>query len=50
MFFFSHKRVWALIEENEDGTEITFGGDANRNHIGFEEKFNKVVEDAKASL
>ena len=50
VFFFSHKRVWALIDPKDSGTEVVFGGNANRNHLGFEEKFNKVVRDAEASL
>jgi cytochrome c biogenesis protein len=46
VFFFSHRRVWALIEDGR----IIFGGDANRNHVGFEEKFNKIVRDVEAGL
>jgi cytochrome c biogenesis protein len=49
VFFFSHKRVWALIDKREGGTEIVFGGNANRNHLGFEEKFKKIVHDAEGS-
>jgi cytochrome c biogenesis protein len=45
VFFFSHKRVWALIDEVDGRTEIVFGGNANRNHIGFEEKFGKIVKE-----
>jgi len=48
VFFFSHKRIWAHIEENEDGkAEIVLGGDANRNQLGFSDKFKKVVNDLK---
>jgi len=43
VFFFSHKRIWALIERNEDGSaNVTIGGNTNRNHVGFQEKFQKV--------
>lgn len=48
VFFFSHKRIWAVVEKRDEGTEVTFGGNANRNHLGFEEKFRKIVEDIKA--
>ena len=41
VFFFSHKRVWALIEDGK----VVLGGDANRNHLSFEEKFKKIVHD-----
>ncbi len=50
VFFFSHRRVWALIEEKDGETQIVFGGNANRNHLAFEEKFKKVVHDAKKEL
>lgn len=50
VFFFSHKRVWALIEKRGDATAIVFGGNANRNHLGFEEKFKKIVQDAEKEL
>ena len=45
VFFISHKRVWALVEERNGRTEIVFGGDANRNHLGFEDEFKKLVRD-----
>lgn len=45
VFFFSHKRVWAQINKREDGTtEILLAGDANRNHLGFQDKFKRIVE------
>ncbi len=48
VFFFSHKRVWALIRQSESGTtEIVLGGNTNRNHAGFEDKFNKIVNDLR---
>jgi len=44
VFFFSHKRVWALIDKRgENDFEIVLGGNANRNQLGFEDKFNKIV-------
>jgi len=47
VFFISHKRIWAMIEKKElsDNYEIVLGGDTNRNHFGFEDKFKKVVKD-----
>ena len=45
VFFFSHRRVWALIEEKDGKTEVVLGGNANRNHLAFEEKFKKIVAD-----
>lgn len=45
VFFFSHKRVWARIEEKADGTaEVVIAGHANRNPFGFTDKFNALTE------
>ncbi len=43
VFFFSHQRVWAAITEGPAGTQVLFGGNANRNSSSFEEKFDKFV-------
>ena len=47
VFFVSHKRIWAMIEKKElsDNYEVALGGDTNRNHFGFEDKFKKVVKE-----
>jgi cytochrome c biogenesis protein len=46
VFFLSHKRIWALVENDRSGSvNVTLGGNANRNHVGFEQKFAKVVRD-----
>ncbi|MEP7212370.1 MAG: cytochrome c biogenesis protein ResB [Acidobacteriota bacterium] len=46
VFFYSHRRVWALVEEKASGVfEVTLGGNTNRNHFGFGDKFEKVVAD-----
>ena len=41
VFFFSHRRVWAVIEDTgKGGLHILFAGNTNRNQTGFSEKFN----------
>lgn len=51
VFFFSHRRVWALIRSSDNGrAEIVIGGHTNRNHAGFEEKFNKLVNDVRGKV
>ena len=48
VFFFSHKRIWASIEQGPDGkAEVVVGGDANRNQLGFEDQFNKITDQLK---
>ena len=46
VFFFSHQRVWALIEPMGDGSKIYFGGDTNRYKAVFENRFDALVEAA----
>ncbi|KAK0039367.1 cytochrome c biogenesis protein ResB [Biomphalaria pfeifferi] len=44
VFFISHRRVWALIEEKPDNRyEVVLGGNTNRNHLVFEDKFSKII-------
>jgi cytochrome c biogenesis protein len=44
VFFFSHQRVWALIEKRaEGGYEVVLGGNSNRNKLGFEDRFKRLV-------
>jgi cytochrome c biogenesis protein len=49
VFFVSHRRIWALIEpKSENEFEIVVGGNTNRNHQGFEDKFAKLNSDLKS--
>ena len=44
VFFSSHQRVWALIEEKgRDAYEVVLGGNTNRNQLGFGDRFKKLV-------
>ena len=44
VFFFSHNRVWAQVEEKGEGRfEVVTGGNTNRNQLGFEDRFWKLV-------
>lgn len=43
VFFFSHRRVWAMVERSVTGNyKVVLAGDANRNHAGFEDRFNAL--------
>ncbi len=44
VFFFSHERVWAQVEERgEEGEiEVVMGGNTNRNKLGFEDRFKRL--------
>ncbi len=45
VFFVSHRRVWALIDQKEENNfEIVLGGNTNRNEQGFEDKFKKLIQ------
>lgn len=43
VFFISHRRIWAFVDK--ENNEIVLGGNTNRNQFGFEDKFNKIVND-----
>lgn len=47
VFFVSHKRVWARIEKKDKGVEVLIAGEANRNHLGFADRFKKLIDDLK---
>ncbi len=45
VFFFSHQRVWALVEGREGGEfEAVIGGNTSRNQLGFADRFRRLVE------
>lgn len=45
VFLIAHRRVWAILERNAfGGYDVVIGGDTNRNHVAFEEKFGKLVQ------
>lgn len=44
VFFFSHQRVWALIEEKSPGFyEVVLGGNTNRHFVAFEDNLKKIA-------
>ena len=44
VFFFSHQRVWALVEDNPQGNyEVVLGGNTNRNRLAFETRFKRLT-------
>jgi cytochrome c biogenesis protein len=50
VFFFSHRRIWALVERRDGQTHIVMGGNANRNNLAFEDKFKKIVHEVEAAV
>ncbi|MEN3333697.1 MAG: cytochrome c biosis protein [Blastocatellia bacterium] len=45
VFFFSHQRLWAVLEPSGDhrGGKLYIGGNVNRNRQAYEETFNRMV-------
>jgi hypothetical protein len=45
VFYFSHQRVWAVLEPSDDhtGGKLYIGGNVNRNRQAYEETFNRMV-------
>ena len=52
VFFVAHQRVWAEIEKKEIGGnyKIALGGNTNRNHFGFEDRFKKLVQSLESGV
>jgi cytochrome c biogenesis protein len=44
VFFFSHQRVWAVIEPQGKRLKIHYGGNTNRNKASFEARFDYLVQ------
>lgn len=43
-FFMSHRRIWFLLRNNDQGCHILFSGTANKNRPGFEKTFEELAE------
>jgi cytochrome c biogenesis protein len=44
IYFFAHRRIWAAVEKDGEGKfKVTLGGNTNRNHFAFEDRFKKIV-------
>lgn len=50
VFFVGHQRVWAKIEKNElnESYKIILGGNTNRSHFAFEDKFKRLTDALKS--
>jgi cytochrome c biogenesis protein len=47
VFFFSHQRVWAIIEERDTDAkdfEVVLGGNTNRNVVALEDRFKRLLQ------
>jgi cytochrome c biogenesis protein len=46
VFFFSHQRVWVVLEQSDsDSLKVTAGGDTNRSQNTFDEKFDRFIRE-----
>ncbi len=44
VFFFAHRRVWALVEEKSAGVyEFVLGGNTNRFQLAFDDDLKKII-------
>ena len=44
VFFISHRRIWAMVDKGTGNNfEVVLGGNTNRNELGLEDKFKKIV-------
>jgi cytochrome c biogenesis protein len=50
IYFFAHRRIWAAVEDAGGGVfKVTLGGNTNRNHFAFEDRFKKIVAELGAA-
>ena len=50
IYFFAHRRIWAAVEDTGGGRfKVSLGGNTNRNHFAFEDRFKKIVAELEAS-
>ena len=50
VFLFAHQRVWARVEpRGANQFEVFIGGNTNRNKLGFEDRFRKLVKAVDSS-
>ena len=43
-FFFSHKRIWVRLEDDENKTKVLIAGNAHRNQPGFSLAFDDLLQ------
>lgn len=46
-FFMSHRKIWALIYEENGKVTVLFAGSAHKNKVGFERTFASLIEEFK---
>jgi cytochrome c biogenesis protein len=44
-FFGSHKKLWVRIQDQQGRTVVTVAGSVNKNRLGFEREFNRIVDE-----
>ncbi len=44
-FFGSHKKLWVRVQDRNGQAVVLVAGAVNRNRIGFERQFNRIVEE-----
>jgi len=48
-FFWSHRRIWLFLKEEEDDSSILMCGSANKNRLDFEKSFNNLAAQLQKS-
>jgi cytochrome c biogenesis protein len=44
-FFLSHRKIYAFVQAEENGCRLLFAGEANKNKVGFENKFSELISE-----
>jgi len=44
-FFLSHRKLYVFVKPEEQGCRLLFAGEANKNRVGFENKFSELINE-----
>jgi len=50
MFYLPHRKLWLVIEPMADKVRLTVGGMTNRNRLGFEQEFQRILSNLEKML
>jgi cytochrome c biogenesis protein len=50
LFFSSHERLWVLIKPNQDGLQLYFAGNTNRNRPALEVRYLRLLENFRQAF
>jgi len=50
MFYMPHRKIWCVVQVQGDGIRLSVAGNTNRNILGFEQEFEKLINSISSSI